>query len=216
MKRQREAHGKSTHNKQGNVYKILLLVRVRVCVSFLAKQPPTNRDYIKILLSPPFVPCSCVRCACGGGAVVVCSNVFLCGCLLCIFPAVRPVVYCAGVSLPLSCVCVCALWCNGVVICVCVGVCLCWDISAVRPVVNHTKVCPESRVCPCVPFCVPLCSFTSPRRAPWGALHRSVSFVPACRQCQACATYRAIGGYGFMCVLSVFSVFCFPRRAPWG
>ena len=193
-----------------------------VCVcacSFLQSSRPTSQIYLNISnfyhrsAVRSLLACVCVSC---GGAVVVCSNVFLCGCLLCIFPAVRPVVYCAGVSLPLSCVCVCALWCNGVVICVCVGVCLCWDISAVRPVVNHTKVCPESRVCPCVPFCVPLCSFTSPRRAPGGALHRSISFVPACRQCQACAAYRAIGGYGFVCVLSVFSVFCFPRRAPGG
>lgn len=151
-----------------------------VCVCacpFLQSSRPTSQIYLNIsnFYHRPavFVPCSCVRCACGGGAVVVCSNVFLCGCLLCILPAVRPVV-------------------------------------------NHTKVCPESRVCPCVPFCVPLCSFTSPRRAPRGTLHRSILFTTVCRDCQACATYRAIGGYGFVCVLSVFSVFCFPRRAPGG
>ena len=67
-----------------------------------------------------------------------------------------------------------------------------------------------------VSFCVPLCSFTSPRRAPWGTLHRSILFTTVCRQCEMCTTYRAIGGYGVVCVLSVFSVFCFPRRAPWG
>ena len=64
-----------------------------------------------------------------------------------------------------------------------------------------------------VSFCVPLCSFTSPRRAPWGTLHRSILFTTVCRQCEMCTTYRAIGGYGVVCVLSVF---CFPGRAPGG
>ena len=77
--------------------------------------------------------------------------VAMCFCVsvLCIFPAVRPVVYCAGVSLPLSCVCVCALWCNGVVICVCVGVCLLQSYAARR--------CAAVPLCLCVCLCVPMC-----------------------------------------------------------
>ena len=179
----KEKHTEKHTQKHGGMH-IKSYPRVCVCACpFLQSSRPTNKDYIKILLSPPFplparvrvraCACACVwRCKCVLCSVW-CSVVFLCGCLLCIFPAVRPVV-------------------------------------------NHTKVCPESRVCPCVPFCVPLCSFTSPRRAPRGTLHRSILFATTRRQCEMCATYRATSGYGFVRVLSVFSVFCFPRRAPGG
>ena len=98
MKRQREAHGKSTHNKQGNVYKILLLVRVRVCVFFLAKQPPpptktTLKSYrfryllvrVRVcIVRVCRVLCGAVSCFCG---------------VMYIFPAVRPGVHYIEASL---------------------------------------------------------------------------------------------------------------------
>ena len=54
------------------------------------------------------------------------------------------------------------------------------------------------------------------RRAPRGILHGSILFATTRRQCQPCAAYRAKGSGSSVCVLSVFSVFCFPRRAPGG
>ena len=165
MKRQREAHGKSTHNKRGKVYKILFLVRVRVRVLSCKAAAPTSQIYLNISTfyhrPAVSVSCSCVRCACGGGAVVVCSNVFLCGCLLCIFsrPCARwlTVQKCLRRCLACACVrCGASRWCN---LCVSV-ICLCWDISAVRPVVNHTKLCRKT-VCSraSLSVCLSLCAY---------------------------------------------------------
>ena len=136
----KEKHTEKAHTTSREMYIKSYCSCVCVCACpFLQSSRPTNKDYIKILLSPPF-PLPACACACVHSACVSCGGAVSCFCgVLYILPAVRPGVDCAEVPLPPSCVCVCALWCNGVVICVCVGVCLCWDISAVRPVVHYTE-----------------------------------------------------------------------------
>ena len=99
----KEKHTEKAHTEARRKCSKCPFSRVRVCVFFLAKQPPPLLKSTLIFpiftIAPPFSfparACACVHSACvscGGGAVVGCSNVFLCGCSV-YFPAVRPVVH---------------------------------------------------------------------------------------------------------------------------
>ena len=108
-----------------------------VCVcacSFLQSSRPTNKDYIKILLSPPFPfparVCACALCvSCGG---VMCASV--CLSVMYVFPAVRPGVNHTKVCRKTECSRV------SLSVCLCVGArSVCVYFPAACPVVYYTE-----------------------------------------------------------------------------
>ena len=125
-----------------------------VCVcacSFLQSSRPTSQIYLNIsnFYHRPavFVPCSCVRCACGGGAVVVCSHVFLCECSV-YFPGRAPGgVLCRSVSAIV------------LRVRVCVVVQRCRDLRVCR-CLSFTKLCRKT-VCSraSLSVCLSLCAY---------------------------------------------------------
>ena len=204
----KEKHTEKAHTTSGEKSIKSYSSCVCVCVFFLAKQPPpllkSTLIFPLFTIAPPFpFPAR----ACVVRVVVVqWWYVAMCFCVgvFCVFspPCARWLTVQKCLRRCLACACVC---CGAT----CVSVSVFYKAMPQDSVQPCLSVCVSVFVCLCVDV-GGVCVF-SPPCARWYTTQKHL-FCHCCRQCEMCTAYRAIGGYGFLLV----SVFCYPRRAPWG